>query len=239
MTTFEKFKETDYFKRKLSTLWEENPYGVWRVEEPDRTVDYSGARTMGYYEGYFREVIEKAANHESFWGFGSEHGSISRIKLMRPDGVEVSPDRVVPVTHKSEFEIGVLVTTRLNEKGLELRVKDDTSRAEFLNVTLSPQEALQALGGLACVEAKAKVKDLDHLGKKQITDTIEFPYNCTISNQEGDAARAVTRLLEGSEWKPDLSFSSRDSFFWKEDEEGNQQAWARTIIRKWVDRDDV
>lgn len=71
-------------------------------------------------------------------------------------------------------EVGISRTSR---DEIHIRVQDKTSRAQFVDVCMTPADFTMAITGLYGVEATAEVRGLDVVGKKKITEnrSIECP----------------------------------------------------------------
>ena len=113
---------------------------------------------------------------------------------------------------------------------VEITIRDETSRCEFLTATISHQMFVAALGRLASVECDFEVGSLDRIGKTMEHKMLEFeiPESTWKDRKEVALARAHEECPEG--WIPDSGFASQGSFF---NLDGKNMA--RTTIRRWVE----
>lgn len=122
-------------------------------------------------------------------------------------------------------------TIRFNKDGAKIMFHDSDASITFAEIKVSPEDMLDAMGGLAYSPCEMKVYNLDKVGKKMEHKKFEFqiPENLSYSNKsEVLAELAKTLVPEG--WVADGHFSSQGSFF-KIDE----VQYARCTIRRWVD----
>ena len=119
-------------------------------------------------------------------------------------------------------------------KNVLITVQDEDARIEFLEVEISYADFTECLTGLANVHCEMKVTGLENVGKMREVRSLEFKMPLYLDQQarrkESAVAEAILHTPEG--WKASAYYGSKDSFFWKDNEE-----WARTtIVRWWVDK---
>lgn len=135
----------------------------------------------------------------------------------------------------SEMKINGKITILCDNDGVRIKIIDDDSRCKFVEVELTTQQFTSALGRLSNVECKStKVHGLENVGKTQ--QFAPFSFVVTSHLKSGDRKTRAIELAKKNcpdGWFPDLYFGSKDSFFYEDDE-----LWARTIIRRWVDKQD-
>lgn len=102
--------------------------------------------------------------------------------------------------------------SRNSSDEMTIRVQDETSRANFLVLTLTPADLMSALTGLAFVDAKsAEVNGLDVVGKKKITErrTAVYPGNSLDSKDKMQKWLSKNCMEDG--WIIDLYLGSQSS----------------------------
>lgn len=106
-----------------------------------------------------------------------------------------------------DVEVGI---TRTSRDEIHIRFQDKTSRAQFVDVTMTPADFTMALTGLYGVEAKAVVKGLDVVGKTKIVErrSIECPLS-TYDKKELAAWLEANAKEEG--WRVDTYLGSQSS----------------------------
>lgn len=115
---------------------------------------------------------------------------------------------------------------------------DSSCSVPFAKAIISPEEFSRALGrstGKCIIE----LGRLSIVGKRMQHKTFEFKFqteNNNFLNFKTKKALAIKQVCDKCPkgWEPDCYFNSSDSFFYKENEEGKQELWAKTIIRRWV-----
>ena len=120
---------------------------------------------------------------------------------------------------------------------LTIDIEDFDAMAMVVEVRLTEEQFVKLLaknmGHVRC-ELLMDERNFARFGKKMICKKFEFPVPKN-TYRAGRSAKikqlADENLPEG--WFCDYSFGSQDSFF---DKDG--QSYARTIIRKWVDKDE-
>jgi hypothetical protein len=129
------------------------------------------------------------------------------------------------------------ITIFASEEGVKIEVHDNTALIQFLEITMSPEKFLAALGRQGHVKCEsATIMGLDRIGKKHENKTVEIPLPDEIKVPDKQrkekafkAAKAyVAEYFPG--WIPDNHFSSQGSFFKK-----GEEWWARVTIRRWIE----
>ena len=131
------------------------------------------------------------------------------------------------------MNIQAKLTLLVSGDAVTIEVHDAAAAVRFLTLELTPEQFCAVLGRLAMVPCQsAKVTGLDLVGKSHECKNFEFPLPAGVKWRDKEAATTEVQRVCPDGWEPDLYFSSQDSFF---DREG--QRWARTMIRRWVERD--
>lgn len=124
--------------------------------------------------------------------------------------------------HRTQFNQGPDVMT--------LVLRDETSRINFVEVSMSLEDFALAVTGLACIPCEIEVTELEHVGMRKETALHEFPLACPIYDADiKELARQEAVRTCPAGWLPGSSFDSRDSFFTR-----GEQTWARCQIRRYV-----
>lgn len=119
-------------------------------------------------------------------------------------------------------------------RGLFIEVYDADSHITFLEIGLNEQQAIQALSRLAFTECtKAEVHGLDRIGKTMEWKKLEFPCGDLGWENKKEKAIEISKKYIPDGWISANHFSSNGSFFKRDGE-----SWARTTIRRWVDKED-
>lgn len=125
------------------------------------------------------------------------------------------------------------VTILFSEDGLTIELDDSDAVVRLARIILNQKQTCQALSRLGYTPCEVEVWSLDKVGKKRLTEPFTFPMpDCSYKESKDVASREAVRLCpEG--WEPSTYFGSQDSFFKRDNE-----TWARTVIHKWVDKED-
>jgi len=113
---------------------------------------------------------------------------------------------------------------------MNLVLRDDNSRTNFAEVSMTLEAFALAVTGLGCQPCEIEVDGLERVGMVKETRTHEFVLGCEVYDQGCKALawqEAQRTCPEG--WTPCNSFNSHSSFFTKGD-----QTWARCTIRRYV-----
>lgn len=108
-------------------------------------------------------------------------------------------------------------------------INRDATLVPFVEVTLSSEQFLLALSGMALVEVKKmEVEGLDLIGKKKIVKPLVFEIDEKLWYNK-EAVRKIALAICPEGWEPDLTFSNQDSFIRKDGKH-----YARTSLKRWV-----
>lgn len=124
------------------------------------------------------------------------------------------------------------LTIFANEGTVRLELKDKNACVRFLELDITADSLIAALGRLGHVPCEFEVRNLTKIGAVMEHKQFEFklPGSTNIGRTaERDQAVKEVKIVCPEGWEPDLSFSSQNTFFTKE---GHRLA--RTIIRRWV-----
>jgi len=129
------------------------------------------------------------------------------------------------------------ITILFNRGGLEIQLEDRDASKRFAVIKLTPEQVCTSFSQLVYTPCEIELHDLDKVGKKMEHKVFEFPMpeNALTSYDKKTAIKEVKRICPKG-WTPDLHFSSRNSFFYK-DERNLRKPYARTRIRRWVNND--
>ncbi len=114
-----------------------------------------------------------------------------------------------------------------SQEGTTIIIRDNASRVNFLEITLTNDELASMMSRLANTPCEIKVKGIDVVGKEMEHKMFEF--QC---NEKENAHWIVEMALERDglkDWVADKGFQSQNSFFQRDGKN-----FARTIIRRWV-----
>lgn len=115
---------------------------------------------------------------------------------------------------------------------IEVRLCDDDAAIEVATAKLSLAHFAAAVTGLGHVDCEIETRGMEHVGKKLETDTLELPMLPDSNRGDKEAAIAAAKRWCPQGWTPDLCFGSQNSFFQRDG-----KLWARTTIRRWVDKE--
>jgi len=123
------------------------------------------------------------------------------------------------------------ITILVGDEETTIEVHDALAGVTILKATLNAGQFCQALSRLARTECKAEVFDLNRVGKRKITEKLEFPLPLPVEHglKKELAKKEAIRICPAG-WEPSTYFSSQNSFF-----EFDGREWARTFMVKWVD----
>lgn len=127
------------------------------------------------------------------------------------------------------------ITFLVGHDSTTIELIDNEANTTFARVTLTPGQLSQALSRLAYTECEIDIRGLKKVGKKRISERLEFPLTGhDYGKDRKEKAIAEAKRLCPVGWTPSLHFGSQTSFFNK-----GGEAWARTTILKWIDLNDV
>lgn len=120
------------------------------------------------------------------------------------------------------------------DRPVEIEIVDKESGGRLAVVHVGHTQFVAALGRMGSCACTIEHGNLSKVGKIHESKRFEFPLTAnkpiTYKNREAVAKACVMdHCPEG--WEPDNYYGSQDSFFEKDGEQ-----WARTTIRRWVDR---
>jgi len=117
-----------------------------------------------------------------------------------------------------------------------ISIKDELSRITFLNLEISYENFGKLMSGLSCVDCDFKIKEINKIGKKKITNELifEMPEGYEYENRKTIACDIVNHGIKiGHEgWEIKDSLNSKNSFYSKDDIE-----YCKMNIAKWIDVD--
>lgn len=114
---------------------------------------------------------------------------------------------------------------------INIQIRDNNSKARFVEVQIGYSDFAQALTGLAQVPCEFNVTSLEVVGKVREVKQLEFPLTGVNfgSMKKLLAATLVMHFIpEG--WECDKDFGNQDSFFTLDDVQ-----WARCSIYRYVE----
>ena len=125
-------------------------------------------------------------------------------------------------------------TLLFNSEGLHLKIEDNNSSINFLEIFFDEKQTCQLLSRLSNVKCDMIIQELDKIGKTMEIDKIEFIIPNNIPYQERNKIaykKAKEYCLSHCDtgWIPDNYFNSKNSFFTKDG-----QDYARCTIRRWI-----
>lgn len=121
------------------------------------------------------------------------------------------------------------------DRGCTIRVKDEKSCINILEVQVKSEDVAALMSSLGHVDCEFSCVDPEiygRVGKKMIMDTLEFPMPECKYSEEDQVVRQEALKLCPDGWVPDLHFGSKYSFFFR-----NGVEYARCTIRSWVEED--
>ena len=118
-------------------------------------------------------------------------------------------------------------------KKVSIRLSDKDAVIEFVEIEIDYDKFTEALTGMGETECDFEVRALHNVGKIREHKAFEFPIPKTdwSDRKEVVATEAQKHCPDG--WIADTYFGSRNSFF-----EKDGQNYARTTIKRWVDKED-
>jgi len=123
---------------------------------------------------------------------------------------------------KISMFIGVEETT--------IRIQDENSNIEFVEITLTPAQLSSALSRLAYTPCNIEVRGLDRVGKKHENKEFEFEISEKLSRErKTEQLREIAQSMLTDGWIAEGYFNSQNSFFTKDG-----VSYARCTIRRWV-----
>lgn len=98
---------------------------------------------------------------------------------------------------------------------ISIQVRDEHSRARFLEIKIDAKELMLALTGLCEVPMSFDVHGLDKVGKHVISKnlTVQMPAGSLYKERDKIAYKLAQKACEGTIWIPSTYFGSKSSFF--------------------------
>lgn len=124
------------------------------------------------------------------------------------------------------------LTVFANEGYITFLIRDRNASTRFLEMRMTAEGFVAALGRLGHVPCDLDFHDLDHVGKTMENKHFDFPLPPEGKQgryAEKETAVEVIKTACPEGWTPDLSFNSQNSFYSK-----NGHRFARTVIRRWI-----
>ncbi len=118
------------------------------------------------------------------------------------------------------------ITFLPSQEGTTIKVRCETSKITFLEVTLTNDQLASMMSRLANTECEIEVKGLDKVGKQHEHQQFEFEYDKK-ENVKWICEMAVEK--EFKDWTSDHHYGSQNSFFQRDGKN-----FARTMIRRWI-----
>ncbi len=116
-----------------------------------------------------------------------------------------------------------------DDSNVNIEVRDTDAGVKFLSIKIDFEEFAKCLMGQAEMECLMKVNNLENVGKVIERDNLEFELPTVDYSKRKDFAASEAEKVCPEGWTPFNSFSSKDSFFTKDN-----KPHARTSIRRWV-----
>ena len=120
-----------------------------------------------------------------------------------------------------------------------INIRDNDARILFASVKISPEQLSQAFSRQAFTKVlSCDIMNIDKIGKKHECKEFIFkvPKEYCPTYKDANIEKIKSLICFDAlkkqglgDWEPDISFSSRDSFFKKDGVD-----YARTTIRRWV-----
>lgn len=132
------------------------------------------------------------------------------------------------------MEIKGQISINFQHDGMSIEIRDKHALSIFARIFLNKEETLKALSGLYSTDCtKTEVYNLKRIGKVHEHKSFIFPLNKKETYSRGIEIQAIrlSKKYCPKGWIPDEYYGSRDSFFYN-----NGKVYARTIIRRWVNK---
>jgi hypothetical protein len=124
------------------------------------------------------------------------------------------------------MKVNAKLSINIGEEKTILTIKDCKAGIQFLELVVDNNMLLRALGRFGLVECDCELRGLENVGKKLVIDSMVF----IVPEHDKTLAGAIADERCPAGWIPDKSFSSQDSFLYKDG-----RIFAKTTIRKWVE----
>lgn len=129
------------------------------------------------------------------------------------------------------------ITVLAGEEGVKIELHDKDAGITFAKVVLTTEQFCQALSRLAHTPCKAEVFGPDKIGKEQEHKRFEFMLPEGSGFRDKKAAVEAVKACCPEGWTADTYFGNQASFFARKNDQGKEERWARTTIRRWVNKD--
>ena len=128
---------------------------------------------------------------------------------------------------------GQLTITRpsygCGKQKIAIRIKDTDAVTRFLDIEIDLDKFTKCITGLAEIECDIEYRNLDHVGKKRETMSLEFEMPGKSRHNRKEIAFALGKKCAPEGWTCSNYFSSQDSFFSVGDKD-----YAKTHATRWV-----
>lgn len=109
-----------------------------------------------------------------------------------------------------------ITISRNSRDTIRIRVKDDASRIQFIDVKMTPHDFAMAITGLSEIEVQADVHGLEHVGKTRVTEPRTAV--CPLNTYDKDALRQWLKdNCQEPGWMLDDYIDSQGSVTWGKD----------------------
>lgn len=115
-------------------------------------------------------------------------------------------------------------------------VDAESTHAPFVEVKISADNFVKALGRLGNVECCIMLNRLDRVGKILKLDKLEIEVTKDIyynRDKNKNLLKNIVNIACPNGWEPDLYFDSKDSLFIKDN-----KYYVRVTIRQWLDKEE-
>jgi hypothetical protein len=134
---------------------------------------------------------------------------------------------------KINAQISILA---MQDGTVHITIDDKDAHVKFVDIVLTSEQYVRAtMMRLACCDVKeTEIRALEKVGKIEEYKTFEFEIPVTTLFDENVKDIAIISLNKQIPcgWVGDTGFNSQDSFF-----EKNGKYYARTMIRRWVEKE--
>jgi len=128
---------------------------------------------------------------------------------------------------------GKLTISKASNDVVRIQFKDCNSVTRFATAELSLEQYAQAITGLSEIPCMIEISNLQNVGLRRISDTLEFELEAQNSYSRNLHIEQLLRCVPDG-WKTTDELSSQNSFF-----EKDGKRWARATINKWVKEEDL
>jgi hypothetical protein len=128
----------------------------------------------------------------------------------------------------TEPKISILI----NQEGTTIELFDSKSSRTFVRVKLTNDQLASALSRPNRTDCQIDAYNLELIDKQMEHKSFEFEIHPLMRTSKGALNQRCLKnlaLQNMSDWTPEMTYSSQDSFYSKDGKD-----FARTIIRRWV-----